>query len=131
MVFEDFSSKEELLKILPLKGHTRGEDIYANFKEYIVKEDISLRKMTAITTDGAPAMKGKNNGFISLCKKDPLFPNFKAYHCFIHQEVLCIKILKFEHVINPVTKIINSIRSLPIQHRLFKMFLQNDDDHEH
>ena len=26
VVFEDMSAKEELLTILPLKGHTRGED---------------------------------------------------------------------------------------------------------
>ncbi|KAG8454178.1 hypothetical protein GDO86_000717 [Hymenochirus boettgeri] len=29
MVFSDFEVKEELVKIIPLKGHTRGEDIYS------------------------------------------------------------------------------------------------------
>lgn len=29
MVFSDFTTKEEFLKVLPLKGSTRGEDIFS------------------------------------------------------------------------------------------------------
>jgi len=52
-----------------------------------------LHKLPAITTDEAPAMVGKNKGFIALCKKDESFSNFISYHCIIHQEALCCKIL--------------------------------------
>jgi len=32
MCFDDFSVKEEFLKVLSLTGRTRGEDIYKTFK---------------------------------------------------------------------------------------------------
>ncbi|GFQ81141.1 uncharacterized protein TNCT_249611 [Trichonephila clavata] len=35
MVFSDFTTKEEFLTVLPLKGSTRGEDIFSTFKKYI------------------------------------------------------------------------------------------------
>lgn len=127
MVFDDFSMKEEFLKVLPLKGRTRGSDIYSSFKQYLQDDSIPLEKLSAITTDGAPAMKGNNNGLIALCKKDPIFPKFASYHCIIHQEVLCSKVIPFQHIIQTVTKIINSIRAAAMQHRLFKLLLQDDD----
>lgn len=36
MVFDDFSTKEEFLTLLPLKITTRGDDIYNAVKDYFV-----------------------------------------------------------------------------------------------
>ncbi|XP_023225070.1 zinc finger BED domain-containing protein 5-like [Centruroides sculpturatus] len=127
MVFSDFTVKD-LLKILPMKGRTTGEDIYKIFITYAKLIDIPLQKLSAITTDGAPAMVGNVNGFIALCIKDKSFPNFMSYHCIIHQEVLCGKILPFGHVMKIITKIVNLIRAAPLQHRLFKALLENPED---
>lgn len=131
MVFSNFTVKEDMLQILPMKGQTRGEDIYNTFKTYAKSINMPLHKLSAITTDGAPAMMGKNKGFIALCMKDDSFSNFMSYHCIIHQEALCCKILPFEHVMKIVTKIINSIRAAPLQHRLFKALLEDTEDKEH
>lgn len=120
MVFDNFTAKEDLLQILPMKGQTRGKDIYHAFRTYAESINMPLHKLSAITTDGATAMVGKNIGLIALSKKDKSFPNFMSYHCIIHQEALCCKILPFKHVMKIVTKIINSIRAAPLQHRLFK-----------
>ncbi|KAK7881151.1 hypothetical protein WMY93_029560 [Mugilogobius chulae] len=68
MVFADFSTKEELLALLPLKTTTRGVDIY--------------------------------------------------------EQAICAKVTGFDHVMSPVVKIINSIRSKAKQHRTFKTFLE-------
>uniref|UniRef100_K7GCV0 Uncharacterized protein n=1 Tax=Pelodiscus sinensis TaxID=13735 RepID=K7GCV0_PELSI len=122
MVFSDFTIKEELLKVLPMKGRTKGEDIYNLFKSYATSISMPLHKLSAITTDGAPAMMGCTNGFIALCKKN------LSYHCIIHQEALCVKVLSFQHVMNVVIKIINSIRVKPLQHQLFKALLEDIDD---
>ncbi|KAL4006310.1 vacuolar protein sorting-associated protein 33B [Sarotherodon galilaeus] len=46
------------------------------------------------------------------------------YHCIIHQQALCAKVIGFEHVMTPVVKIINSIRSRAKQHRTFKVLLE-------
>ena len=131
MVFSNFTVKEDMLQILPMKGQTRDEDIYNTFRTYAKSINMPLHKLSVITTDGAPAMVGKNKGFIALCKKDESFSNFMFYHCIIHQEALCCKILPFEHVMKIVTKIINSIRAAPLQHRLFKALLEDTEDKEH
>ncbi|XP_075768584.1 general transcription factor II-I repeat domain-containing protein 2A-like [Pelodiscus sinensis] len=128
MVFSDFTIKEELLKVLPMKGRTKGEDIYNLFKSYATSISMPLHKLSAITTDGAPAMMGCTNGFIALCKKDESFPKCMSYHCIIHQEALRVKVLSFQHVMNVVIKIINSIQVKPLQHRLFKALLEDIDD---
>ncbi|KAK9393953.1 hypothetical protein NXF25_015616 [Crotalus adamanteus] len=56
LVFSDLAVKEELLKILSLKGKTRGEDIFLTFKNYATEINLPLHKLSSITTDGAPAM---------------------------------------------------------------------------
>ncbi|XP_021928903.1 general transcription factor II-I repeat domain-containing protein 2A-like [Zootermopsis nevadensis] len=107
MVFSDFSVKEELLKVLPIKRQTKGENIYNTFKTYAMEITLPLHKLSAIATDVVPGMLGSVNGFIALCKKDESFPD----------------LLPFGHVMNVVKKIINSIRAAPLQHRLFKALL--------
>ena len=98
MVFEDFSTKEELLALLPLKTTTRGVDVYNVVKEFLVQKKVPLEKLVAVTTDRAPAMIGQHAGFIAHCKGDPDFPKLLHYHCIIHQHALCAKVIGFEHV---------------------------------
>ena len=116
MVFSNFTVKEDMLQILHMKGQTRGDDMYKTFRAYTKSINMPLHKLSLIITDGAPAMVGKNKGFIALCKKDESFSNYMSYHCIIHQETLCCKILPFKHVMKIVTKIINLIRAAPLQH---------------
>lgn len=98
-VFEDFTAKEEFLILLPLKT-TRGVDVYNSVKNYFIDKGVQIEKLVSITTDGAPAMRG----FIANCKSDPDFPRFLSYHCVIHQEALCAKVMDFNHVMTPVIK---------------------------
>jgi len=118
MVFGDMSTKEELLTILPLKGHTRGEDIFNAFMGFFSETKLPLFKLISITTDGAPAMMGRTNGFIALSKESESFPNFLNYHCIIHQQALCGKVLNMKEVMDIA-------RSL--QRRLFRAHLEEND----
>lgn len=124
MCFNDLSVKEELLTILPLEGQTRGQDIYKSFKSFIMKTQFPIHKLVSITTDGAPSMLGIHNGFITLCKNDDDMPSFINYHCIIHQQALCSKILNSDGVMNVAFKIVNSIRSSSLQRRRFRALLQ-------
>ncbi|XP_069486307.1 general transcription factor II-I repeat domain-containing protein 2-like [Ambystoma mexicanum] len=124
MVFEDFTNKEEFLTLLPLKSTTSGVDIYNEVKNYFVKTKIPLNKLVAITTDGAPAMTGRHSGFVACCKADPDFPPLLHYHCIIHHQAICAKVMGFDHVMAPVVRIINSICAKAKQHRMFKIFLE-------
>ncbi|XP_041854559.1 zinc finger BED domain-containing protein 5-like [Melanotaenia boesemani] len=124
MAFHDFSTKEEFLTLLPLKTTTKGVDIYNAVKEYLVEKKVPIEKVVSITTDGAAAMTGRHVGFIAHCKADPDFPKCLNYHCIIHQQAICGKVLGFDHVMTPVVIIINSIRAKAKQHRSFKLFLE-------
>ena len=124
MVFEDFSTKDELLTLLPFKTTMRGVDIYNAVKEFFVQKKVALEKLVAVTMDGALAMIGRHAGFIAHCKGDPDFPKLLHYHCIIHQQALCAKVICFEHVMTAVVKIINSICSKAKQHRIFKELLE-------
>ncbi|CAG5042151.1 unnamed protein product [Parnassius apollo] len=62
VIFLDIESKtfrEELLTILPLKGNTQGEDLFKVIDEFVTKSNISYDKIVSLSTDGAPAMIGK------------------------------------------------------------------------
>lgn len=109
MVFQDSTTTDDFLTLLHLKDRTRGEDIFNEFKKYVHDNDIPIHKLVAITTDGAPAMRGVHLGFVALCRNDPAFPDFMSYHCIIHQQALVGKVLDFLHVMSLVVKLINSI----------------------
>ena len=47
-----FSTREELLTLLPLKTTTRGVDIYNTVKEFLLQKKVPLEKLVAVTTDG-------------------------------------------------------------------------------
>ena len=90
MVFDDMSTREKLLTILPMKGHL---DIYNLFKSFISRTHFPIYKLVKIITDWAPSMIGKHVGFETLCKNDEEIPNFYSYHYIIHHQALCSKVL--------------------------------------
>jgi hypothetical protein len=111
MVFNDGNIKEELFKTIPLHGKNGGEDIFQSFYARLPEMNIPIHKLVLVTTDGAPAMTSENDGLIGLWKKDPAFKDFFSYHCVIHQQALCTKVIDFQHVMSVVQKIVNSIRA--------------------
>ncbi|KAK5648776.1 hypothetical protein RI129_003668 [Pyrocoelia pectoralis] len=70
-----------------------------------------LHKLSAITTDGAPTMVGKNKGFIALCKKDESFPNFMSYHCTVLsiRKLCVVKYLRWLSKGKVLTRFVNLI----------------------
>ena len=54
------------MDICLLKGTTTGKDVFAKVNQVIKKFKLSMNKLVGITTDGAPAMTGKQNGFALL-----------------------------------------------------------------
>lgn len=116
MVFQDFTVEEELVKIVPMEGRTRGEDIYSVVKSPFDKKQFPMKQIVDMTTDGAPAILGLENGFIALCRKDKMFTNdFLSYHCIIHQQALCGKFLNFGDLMSYVVKLVNKIKASAVQ----------------
>lgn len=121
-VNENYSYSEELLKLQSLYGTTKGEDIYKELKCSLAQYG-GFDKCTAIVTDGARAMTGKNIGLAGLLQKEGI--NCRMLHCIVHQEALCGISLKLKDVMDKVCKITNLIRggNRSLTHRKFKTFL--------
>uniref|UniRef100_UPI00358ECE96 general transcription factor II-I repeat domain-containing protein 2-like n=1 Tax=Myxine glutinosa TaxID=7769 RepID=UPI00358ECE96 len=86
----DSTVREELCCLKPMSDTTKGEDIAKVFMEHFEEREIDIRKIFAVTTDGAPAMVGKQRGAVRLNEEKVGHPIMKL-HCIIHQENLCAK----------------------------------------
>jgi len=131
-VDSDMNIREELLDLKSLKGQTRGADLFYNVCSAVNDMKLTWSKVSGIITDGAPAMAGEHSGLSTLiCKKvSDEGGDAVKLHCIIHQQVLCAKHLPFDHVMKPVAKAINFIRSKALRHRQFQQFL-NDIEAEY
>lgn len=94
-VSEECLVSEELLDIVGLKERTRGIDVKSALQEVLGKFDVPLEKITAVCTDGAPAMRGRINGAVPLFKKD-CGVDFWEIHCIIHREHLAATVMDME-----------------------------------
>ncbi|XP_070273135.1 general transcription factor II-I repeat domain-containing protein 2-like [Myotis yumanensis] len=105
-ISDNFEIMEEFLAMEPLKGKTRGEDLYDRVSTVIKKMKLPWSKLANVTTDGSPNLTGKN-------------------------ESLCKSILQLNHVVSPVVKLVNFIRAKGLQHRQFIKFLEETDADHH
>ena len=93
--------------------------------------NLDYKLLKGITTDGAPFMKGKNNGLAVQLEKhvvDNGGCSSLKHHCIIHQQNLCISSAKFCDVMNIVITSINFIRSHDLNHRQLQASLSEMND---
>lgn len=88
-VTEQFVIIEELLDLCSMQGTTTGRDILVQVKKVLTKFNLPETKLIGLTTDGAPAMTGRHNGFVSLMVKG-LPHKIVSHHCIIHQYIIII-----------------------------------------
>ncbi|KAE9521397.1 hypothetical protein AGLY_018219 [Aphis glycines] len=119
----EFNITEELPCLQSLKGKTTGQIIYNEFSEGLQNLNAPISKLCNITTDGAPNMVGKNVGFSGIFRNQNPNHDVVFLHCIIHQDVLCKAAIDITHVLNVVSKLINTIRSRGLVHRQFQEFL--------
>ena len=126
---DDEMNITELLDLQSLKGQTRGVDLFDSVCSAVDDFKLPWSKVSGIATDGAPAMAGEHRGLSKLiCDKvSEQGGNAVKQHCITHQQVLCAKCVKCEHVMQPVVITINFIRSKSLHHRQFQRFLLDID----
>ena len=95
-ISSEFEITEQLLDIVPLHNTTTAADIFDGIKSVFDKFNLPWSNLTAIATDGAPAMAGKKSGLAARVKQQLMkTSNDNSYvgpiHCIIHQENLCCK----------------------------------------
>ena len=119
--------KEELLNIVPLKDRSRGIDVKEAMMAAIAKANLPIAKLTAMITDGAPAMIESVNGLVGLCKADQTFPEFWNFCCIIYREQLVSKSLKLDNVMKTVMETINYICTHALNYQQFKYLIAELD----
>ena len=65
----DDDEQEELCCRSPMYGSTKGIDILEKFIDHFEKIQVDIKKIFAVTTDGAAAMVGRDRGFVALIEK--------------------------------------------------------------
>jgi len=130
-VDSDVKIIEELVEVVPMRGTTKADDIFTKLVDALDKLGVDWTKLVSLATDGAPQMVGRRAGVASLLKNKVLSINpnqqISCIHCIIHQEVLCSKVLKMNHVMDVVVGTVNFIRARGLNHRQFNKLLDETD----
>ncbi|XP_029461803.1 protein FAM200B [Rhinatrema bivittatum] len=115
---------EESLAVLPMKGTTRGEDLFKSFTELAKEKNLPMDKLILVCTDGAPCMVGKNRGFVALLREHEKRP-ILSFHCILHQEALCAQMCgeQLGEVMSLVIQVVNFIVARALNDRQFKTLL--------
>ena len=124
----NFEFCEDLLSMETLSTHTRGEDIFGAVKNACIRNGLDLKNLRGICTDGAPAMIGNTNGFVTrfseFVSKEYDNNQLTNLHCIIHQEALSVKSVALNDTLKDVNRIILYIRANGLHHRQFQELLQ-------
>lgn len=117
--------REESLAFLPMKGTTRGEDLFKSFTEFAKEKNLPMDKLISVCTDGAPCMVGKNRGFVALLREHEKRP-ILGFHCILHQEALCAQMCgeQLGEVMSLVIRVLNFIVARALNDRQFKTLLE-------
>jgi hypothetical protein len=124
----NFSIPEELAALCSMKGPITGAESYEQVMRVTDKFNLNLNKLQGFTTDATPAMVGEKNGLTALIteemeKRTRQASHFVLCHCIAHQQSLCSKAIKMNHVMNTVVSTVNFIRSRSLNHRQFRELL--------
>ena len=111
---------------------TTSQDIIEKVEHVLHEYYFDLRKLVCMSTDGAANMAGRHNGVVSRlqAKIKNLHPDssFTHFYRIIHEQNLCSKILKLDHVLGLIKKTVNCIRSRSLNHRQFSQLPEDMDN---
>lgn len=124
-----FEITEELLDMVSLEHGTTGMEIKNAVLKILTTFNIGPEKITAFTTDGAPAMLGKRNGAVALLKEALKNDDIYSYHCIVHQQALFAKFKCLNDVMANVIGVVNYIRARARNHLNFKLLCEEFDTH--
>ena len=110
---------EDMLLCEPISRST-SQEIFNAVDIYFRTKGLDWLKCIGICTDGARTMCGRNSSVVTkILERNP---NASWTHCNLHRAALVSKHLSdnFKNVLNTSVKIVNFIKSKPLQTRLFE-----------
>lgn len=111
---------EKILFCKPLTTTSKAADVKKLVDDFFRDNYLSWDMVSAVCSDGAPAMLGRNSGFGALVKGDA--PHIIVTHCVLHRHALATKTLpsKLAEVLKIVVECVNYVRNSALKHRIFK-----------
>ncbi|XP_044151372.1 protein ZBED8-like [Bufo gargarizans] len=108
--------KEEFLFCKPLTTTTKAADVKKLVDDFFKENNLSWDMVSAVCSDGAPAMLGRKSGFGALVKADA--PHIIVTHCILHRHALATKTLppKLAEVLKIVVECVNYVRNSALRH---------------
>ncbi|XP_032869060.1 protein FAM200A-like [Amblyraja radiata] len=125
VAFVRYVDTDDILFCKSLKGKTTGEDIFDVVNATFCENGLCWKSCSSICTDAAASMTGSAKGLIARIKKEN--PDVMWTHCVIHREALASKKMSpvLHDVLNSSIKVINFIKSRPLNARLFRRLCEN------
>lgn len=128
-VDETLTITDEFLELVPMTDTTTAEDIFRSVVGALDRAGADWSRAVSLATDGAPSMIGKKAGVVTKFREKVQAANgggdFWTFHCILHQEALCCKSLKMDHVMEVVVRTVNFIRARGLNHRQFDSLLSD------
>ncbi|XP_077957581.1 general transcription factor II-I repeat domain-containing protein 2-like [Gasterosteus aculeatus] len=122
---------DEFLELVPMTDTTTANDIFSAVVEALDRVGVDWTRDVSVATDGAPSMIGRKTGVVTKFKEKVQAANggqrFWTFYCILHQEALCCKSLKMDHIMKVVVQTVNFIRARGLNHRQFDNFLSDKD----
>lgn len=120
---------DEFLFAKPLITDTKGSSIFHIVQKYMEEHNIPITNIIGCATDGAPAMIGRQRGFIGHLKR--VAPNVFTIHCVVHRQHLVAKHLSADlhDTLQKVIKVVNRIKARSLNDRIFRQLCHKNDEH--
>lgn len=105
----------------PLTTTTNGANVKKLVYNLFRDNGVSWNMVSAVCSDGAPAMLGRYSDFGALVTSDAPSQNIDT-HCVLHSHALVAKTMppKLTEVLKIVVKCVNYARKSVMKHRFFK-----------
>jgi len=119
---------DEFLFSTYLEGDSKRETIFRCIEEYFQEQNISLENITAVATDGAPAMIGRYREFATLLKQK--VPHVVTVYCVLHRTHLVAKKLSGElhEALMICIRSINKTKAHRLISRVFVKLCEKNDE---
>lgn len=97
---------EEFVSVVPMTDTTTANDVFVSLVGALDNLEVNWSRAVSVDTDGAPSMMGRKAGVVVKLREKVHAANpeqvFWNFHCILHQEALCCKSLKMDHVMHVV-----------------------------